>query len=240
MEGNHVQTPEKIFPETALRYEMGKIVMGSSQHPCVYVAFLRAAQATEAAVVQEAQELNLHGRAHLADLVEEESTSICNFAETRLCGGGGGEGPLLMPEEFTLQQLIRQGATVEGHEGLVGPIAEEMQGPGQILLAGASFSRDHHRYPAGGDAGCEDVGLPRTAVAGEHVGEVVLSLQAAAQVIIAEAVPSESGLEVREKDLGSSGAGQIVARLIRQGGDSPLKRGPCGQDEGREGAGALL
>ena len=62
---------------------------------------------------------------------------------------GPGKGPSRMPKEFTLQQGLGQGATVNGHKGPIGPRALLVNGPGNQLLARARFPLDQHRAVAG-------------------------------------------------------------------------------------------
>ena len=55
---------------------------------------------------------------------------------------GAGEGALLVAEELALQQVLREGAAVDGDEGLAarGPLVVE--GAGHQLLAGAGLAGD--------------------------------------------------------------------------------------------------
>lgn len=49
-----------------------------------------------------------------------------------------------MPEELTLQQVLRQGATVDAEERPLSPIGEEVNVPRHHFLAGAALTADEH------------------------------------------------------------------------------------------------
>ncbi|MNN84841.1 hypothetical protein D3C81_2020490 [compost metagenome] len=71
MQGQHIQAVVEVLAEFALGAEFGQVHLGGADHPHVEVDLLVAADPAEAAVLQEAQQLGLQARAHLADAVEE-------------------------------------------------------------------------------------------------------------------------------------------------------------------------
>ena len=77
---------------------------------------LGAADALEAPLLQHAQQLGLHRRRHVADLVEEERAAVGQLEPARALADGAGERPFLVAEQLALQQGLRQGGAVDGDE----------------------------------------------------------------------------------------------------------------------------
>ena len=68
---------------------------------------------------------------------------------------GPGKGPLLVAEQFALQQGFGDGHAVDDQKGFGRPQAVLVDGPGHQFLAGAGFPPDEHggvggRHPADG------------------------------------------------------------------------------------------
>ena len=99
-------------------------MMDSSRLRCV-AAMMRtshsvcsvAADALEDALLQHAQQLHLHGQAHVADLVEEQRAALGDLEAALARGDGAGERALLVTEQLALEQLGGNGAAVDGDEG---------------------------------------------------------------------------------------------------------------------------
>ena len=70
--------------------------------------------------------------------------SACSKRPGR-AGGGAGEGALLVPEQFRLDQVARDGGHVDGDERAVAALAEIVQRARHQFLAGAALAGDHHR-----------------------------------------------------------------------------------------------
>ena len=105
----------------------------------------RAADALELALLQDAQQLRLHGRRHLADLVEEERAAVGHFELALLLRERAGEGAALVAEQLRLQQRLRQRRAVDGDEGSLAARAVLVQGARGQLLARARLAAHEHR-----------------------------------------------------------------------------------------------
>ncbi len=55
---------------------------------------------------------------------------------------GAGKGPLLVTEQFALQQLGRNGTTVDRHKGATTAGREFVNGTGHDLFAGSGLAED--------------------------------------------------------------------------------------------------
>ena len=57
---------------------------------------------------------------------------------------GAGESAALVAEKFGFEQIFRQGAAIDWHEGCKLPPAVEVQRPGDQFLAGAAFPQNQN------------------------------------------------------------------------------------------------
>ncbi len=112
-----------------------------------------AAERLVLALLQDAQELDLHRGAELADLVEEERAAGGLGDAALALLDGAGEGALLVTEELGLDDGLGQRREVHADEGPVAPAALVDEARDQ-LLAGAALAE--HQHVGGGGRG-----LPR-------------------------------------------------------------------------------
>ncbi len=105
---------------------------------------VRAADALEFAVLDDAQDLFLHARRNRPELIEHERPAVRLFEAADVELRGAREGPGLVAEELGLEQRFGQGRAVDLDERPVPTIREVMQTRGDELLAGAAFADDEH------------------------------------------------------------------------------------------------
>jgi hypothetical protein len=75
-----------------------------------------AAQPVDLALLHCAQQFRLQTHIHFADFVEQQGATLGRFELADAPGDGPAEGPLLMAEQFTLKQILRDRGTVQRHE----------------------------------------------------------------------------------------------------------------------------
>src|SRR5205085_2020503 len=85
---------------------------GDDAHVNLYRA--RAADATNLALLQGAQQFRLHRNVELAYLVEEERALVRYLEEALLLGVRAGERALLVSEEFGFEKVLVDGGAVDG------------------------------------------------------------------------------------------------------------------------------
>ena len=78
--------------------------------------FLPPAEAAEDALLQHAQQLHLRRRHHLGDLVEEQRAPVRQLEHAGAPIGGAGERPLLVAEDFALEQRLGNRGAVDRDE----------------------------------------------------------------------------------------------------------------------------
>src|SRR5262249_18614187 len=118
----------------------------------VDLLFLRAADGTDSAFLQDAEELGLQAQRHLADLVEKQGPAVGELEEAFLIVLGAGERALLVAEELALEEGLGEGGAVLRDEELVAPLRLVVDRRGDELLAGAGLALD-----ADGGAGVDDL-----------------------------------------------------------------------------------
>ena len=89
---------------------------------------LRATDALESSLLQQAQEFDLSFECEVADFVEEERAALCEFDFSRFARDGTSEGAFFMSEEFAFDEPGRQGAAIDLDQGLGTALAQSVQG----------------------------------------------------------------------------------------------------------------
>src|SRR5262249_30213457 len=102
----------------------------------------RPSQALVLAVLEDAQQLRLHGEAHLPDLVEEEDAAVRLVEATGARRERAGEGALLVSEELRFEERIRERRAVERDERAGGARRALVDEARDDLLAGAGLAGD--------------------------------------------------------------------------------------------------
>jgi hypothetical protein len=125
--------------------------MGGGDQPHVELQRAAAADPFQFALLQDAQQLGLKGRRDVADFVEKERAAVGHFEAALARRHGAGEGALLMPEEFRLEQILGQRSAVEADVGSARTWRVVVDGVGDQFLAGARLAADQDRCRPFGD-----------------------------------------------------------------------------------------
>ena len=110
-----------------------------------------AADPIDLFLLQHTQDLGLGLGRHVADLVEEKRSAVSRLelAGPRLHTGCH---TAFDPEELRLEEVTRQGRTIDRHQVLARPRRGLVDEIGQHFLAGSRLAVDHHPHVAPGDA----------------------------------------------------------------------------------------
>ena len=123
---------------------MGEVAVGGGHDAHVDLAALVLADAPDLPLLQRPQELDLHARRDLADLVEQQRPAVGRLEQARPVLGRAGERAARVPEELALEERLGDGAAVDRDErprrarGLV------VDQPRDPLLARAALAGDEH------------------------------------------------------------------------------------------------
>ena len=122
-----------------------------ADEPRVDADLRRAADAHELAVLEEAQQLRLHGERHLADLVEEERPAAGRLDLAARALARAGERALLVAEELALEERLGDRRAVDRHERARAAMRDLVDAPREHLLARAALADQREDDLLGGD-----------------------------------------------------------------------------------------
>ena len=120
VKGHHLDAVAEVLAESSRANLCGEIAVRGRNDPDIDGARTRLAEAHDLPGLEHPQEARLRRLRHLGDLVEEERASVCRFEPTYAIGVGPRERASGMAEELALEQRLRQGSAVRGHERAVG------------------------------------------------------------------------------------------------------------------------
>src|SRR5713101_10118981 len=75
-----------------------------------------AANALDFALLENAQQLGLHGEGHVADLIKEQGAAVRLLEFSRVPSGCAGECALLVAEQLRFDQLGGDGSAVQSYK----------------------------------------------------------------------------------------------------------------------------
>ena len=134
----------EVLAEPSRLQLLVEVLVGRGHHADVDRLGLGLAHLRHRMVLQRAQQLHLQRCGHLADLVEKErSASRCLEA----AGPGGdcaGEGAPGVAEQLALEEILGDGAAVDGHEGPRLARAPVMDLAGDQFLSRTGLARHQH------------------------------------------------------------------------------------------------
>src|SRR5687768_13843543 len=116
--------------------------MSRRDDPHVDCALSRFSQAPDAALLERSCQLGLQRRWHLADFIQEQCAAVGFLEKTSSVPDGTGESASREAEQFTFQQLSRDGGAVHGYEMLARSGAQRVHGPSDALLPSPSLAED--------------------------------------------------------------------------------------------------
>src|SRR6185503_13128297 len=96
----------EVFAQLAFADRLQRFAIGRREHSHVGGDLLRAPDALDPARLEDAEQLDLQPRRHLADLVEEERPALGALEEAAVHPVGAGEAAALVAEELALDQRL--------------------------------------------------------------------------------------------------------------------------------------
>ena len=144
LERDDVEPVVEVLAEPALRDLLGEVAVRRRDHADVDLDRLRAADALELVLLQEAQQLDLDRRRDLADLVEEQRAAVGEREPAVLARHRAGERAALVTEQLALEQRLGERRAVQLDERAVRARRPLVDRVGDELLAGAALAGDQH------------------------------------------------------------------------------------------------
>ena len=127
LDGDRAQPVVQVLAEQPLADQRRQVPVRGREHAHVDADLRRAADVAEGRRVEDAEQLDLRGLAHLPDLVEEDRAAVRDLEEARLGPVGPGERAALVAEQLALQQLLLQGGALDDDEGPAPPGAARVE-----------------------------------------------------------------------------------------------------------------
>jgi hypothetical protein len=106
------ETSQEISPEPFLRHHSVDILIRGRDHPQIDRHGSRFTERNDFSLFENAQECSLGIEWKVSYLVEKERATVSTTHHTRAIGDGAGECPPLVPKEFALEQIRREGTTI--------------------------------------------------------------------------------------------------------------------------------
>ena len=208
----------------------------AAEHAHVDLARPGRAHRADLRRLEHAQKAGLHGRRHVADLVEQQRPAVGGDEQPGARRGGARVRAALGAEQLGGQQGLAQGTAVDGDEGAIAPGARAVDCARDQLLAGAGFAADEHRRVGGSDARDDPTEAQhdrraaheRLAARGHHVAQV---RQPAADVVAFDGAPGERDVELVAGHLELARAGLEIGDHAR----AQQRRGQHAPDGARRG-----
>src|SRR5262249_28669537 len=108
----HREPVVQIGPERLGRDRGTEIAVSRRKDSHIYFLGSRLTDGRYLTLLQYAEQLGLHRKGHLADLIEQDDSVVGRPEHARLVAGRTGEGAAPMTEQLTLQQGLRKRCAV--------------------------------------------------------------------------------------------------------------------------------
>ncbi len=181
MDAHNVDPIVEVGSEVVLSDLLLEVARRGRDDPHVDLARRAVTDAADLALLEGAQQLHLKLGWQLTDLVQEQRTVVGLLEQPGPVDVGAGESAFDVSEKLGLQQVLRDGATVDRHEGPRGSRARPVDQARDELLARPALARDQHRRGVLGHLGSELDGLPHPGALGDDLGEALVGFDALAQ-----------------------------------------------------------
>ena len=134
----------EVLAEPPLVHLGAELAVGGGDDADVDATRARVAERHHLALLQHAQQLRLHRRRHLADLVEQHRAARRRLEETALVVDRPGERATAVAEQLALEQRLRERGAVDGEKRSLGARAGAMDAARDQLLAGSGLALDEN------------------------------------------------------------------------------------------------
>src|SRR5690606_20637955 len=138
---NTADAVEQVTAKRAARYFALQVAVGGGDETHVDGSRTRRADAHDAALLQDPQQLGLRFQRHFADLVEKYRAATGRFEQPGARMRGARERALLVTEELALEQRVGERDAVQAQELTPDATRVHVDGFSQELLADRSEER---------------------------------------------------------------------------------------------------
>jgi hypothetical protein len=118
---DHAQAVIQILAEAIVLHLVLKAPVRGRNEPHIHGAGACLSHPSHLALLEDAQQADLHRGRHVADLVQKERAAVRGLKQARAVVHGAGEGAPHVSEQFTFEQRIGESAAIHGDKGTAGP-----------------------------------------------------------------------------------------------------------------------
>ena len=141
----HVESIIQIGAEAALFDVFAQRTIRGGNDAHVDGNRLHAANARHLTLLEHTQQLHLRAAGHFADLVKKQRAGVGQLESSESTFGGACECAFFVPEEFALEQRLRQRADIDRDKRFRATRTETVNGARDEFLACSAFAFDQHR-----------------------------------------------------------------------------------------------
>ena len=141
---DRTQAVEKIFPESPGENFGAKVAVRGGDQAHVDLFDFGRPDALDLAILNDAQELGLHGERCFANFVEEHGAAVRVFEQAGSRIGSSGKRTPYMAEQLAFEQRIHQRGTIAYREPLRADRTELVNGARDEFFAGAGLAHDQN------------------------------------------------------------------------------------------------
>ena len=150
-DGNHIQAVVEILAEQAFLDHLIKIAVGGGDDSDIDCDFARSADGPDETLLQNAQQLHLHGQAGLADLVQEDGAAVGDFKQAALVLVRARKRALNVAKQLAFEQSFGKRAAVDRDKRFACARGAGMDGARSQLFAGSALALNQNRAAGGGN-----------------------------------------------------------------------------------------
>ena len=147
----NVETIVEVAAKAAGADFFGKIAIGGGDEADVYLHGVGAAEALEFALLQDAQQQNLHFLGQFTDFVEKKRAAVRLLEAAFAAFGSAAECAALVAEKFGGEQRVWNGSAIYFDERAAGAFGAAVDRAGDQFFAGACFAGDEDGGVGSGD-----------------------------------------------------------------------------------------
>ena len=151
MNRKHADAIEQIQPEATAVHFRPQIAVRSREHAHGHLASRALTDTLELSFLQHAQELGLQVQRDFPDFIKKKRASVRELEPPDSVADGARERSAYMSEELALEQVLRNGGTVDFYQGPTCSWTSYMNRPRDQFLSRARFALDENIGLSGGD-----------------------------------------------------------------------------------------
>jgi hypothetical protein len=150
IERDYIEAVKKIRSEFTGTDRLFEVAVRRRDNANVYRKRPLVTDPIDRALLQHAQQFDLHFEAHIADFIEKKRTRVGHLEPTPSIDEGSGERTLGVSKEFALEKFVGDRPAVHRDEGATRPDGETMDRLGDQFFSRAGLAEHQDRTVACG------------------------------------------------------------------------------------------